>query len=49
MFEDDRYDAQLEAYDQVMLDYEKGRIKKRQLNKQLKAIGVNINGEPIHT
>ena len=47
MFEDDAYDAQLEAYDQIMLDYERGRIKKRELNKALKDIGVNKNGEPL--
>ena len=47
MFEDDKYDAQLEAYDQIMLDYERGRIKKRDLNKTLKDIGVNRHGEPL--
>jgi len=38
---------QWEVYDDLMLDYDRGRIKKRQLNKELKKIGVNADGYPI--
>ena len=39
--------AQWAAYDDLMLDFERGRIKKRQLNKELKKLGVDANGFPI--
>tara|TARA_Y100000356_G_C11240528_1_gene280639 strand:- start:144 stop:995 length:852 start_codon:yes stop_codon:yes gene_type:complete len=39
--------AQWDAYDTLMLDYEKGRIKKNKLKKELKKIGVDEHGQPI--
>ena len=39
--------AQWAAYDDLMLDYERGRIKKRKLNAELKKIGVDENGYKI--
>ena len=47
------YDAptykQFTEYDAVMLDFERGRIKKRALNAKLKKIGVDEYGRPLPT
>ena len=34
-------------YDDLMLDYDRGRIKKRKLKRELKKLGVDENGFPI--
>lgn len=36
-----------QQYDSLMLDYDRGRIKKRELNKALKKIGVDEYGQPL--
>jgi len=41
--------TQFAEYDAVMLDYERGRIKKRALNAKLKKIGVDEYGRPLST
>tara|TARA_B100000945_G_scaffold161311_1_gene129502 strand:+ start:236 stop:1057 length:822 start_codon:yes stop_codon:yes gene_type:complete len=36
-----------DRYDELILDYEKGRIKKRKFKQELKKIGVDENGFPL--
>ena len=38
-----------DKYDDLMLDYEKGRIKKKKFKRELKKLGVDENGFPIPT
>ena len=38
---------QFSQYDELMLEYERGRIKKKALMKKLKKIGVNEYGQPL--
>ncbi len=47
LFQEDEADAQLEQYDLLMLDYERGRIKKRTLLKQLQELGVDEYGQSV--
>jgi proteasome lid subunit RPN8/RPN11 len=41
------FNPKLMEYDDIMLDFERGRINLKKRNKQLKKLGVDIHGQPL--